>query len=332
MQLFFSIIVPVYNRPDEVDELLESLTKQTYQHFEVIIVEDGSTNHCQPIVETYRTHLNIRYFFKENSGQGFSRNYGMERAIGDYFIFFDSDCLIPSHYLDTVNAFINENDVAAYGGPDRAHPTFTPIQKAISYAMTSFFTTGGIRGGKDIDPKKFNPRSFNMGFARKVFEKVGGFTRPYLAEDIEMSIRINTAGFTTQLIPKAYVYHKRRTSFRQFYKQVHFFGRARVSLFKQYPMACKPIYFLPALFIAGLLGLLTLSIAIGTAVPLYLPSVYYLLIFIDAWLIQKLSWKTALLTIPATFLQLTGYGWGFIQHFWQHIVLGKDNFAILRRG
>ena len=213
----YSIIIPVYNRPDEIKELLQSLTTQTYQHFEVLVIEDGSSRTCQHIVEQYSGKLDIRYFVKPNSGQGFSRNYGFERATGDYFVIFDSDCLIPDHYFTTVEAHLNKYYLDAYGGPDRAHPGFSPIQKAINYSMTSLFTTGGIRGNKKRVGGAFHPRSFNMGLSRQVYEKVGGFTITRMGEDIIYTISIIEQGFKTGLIAEAYVYHKRRTNFRQFF-------------------------------------------------------------------------------------------------------------------
>jgi len=214
----YSIIIPVFNRPTEVDELLESLHHQTVQDFEVLIIEDGSDNDCKDVVKKHQDRLNIRYFYKENSGQGFSRNYGYERAHGEWMIVFDSDCIIPPHYLQSVEDYLAENAVDAFGGPDRAHENFTPVQKAISYSMTSLFTTGGIRGGKK-HIGVFHPRSFNMGIRKAVFEKTGGYILPKKGEDIEFSIRIIENGFTTALIEDAYVYHKRRTHFGQFFTQ-----------------------------------------------------------------------------------------------------------------
>ena len=217
--LKFSFIIPVYNRPNEVEELLESLSKQTNKNFEVVIVEDGSDLKSDAIVEKYKQQLDISYYFKENTGPGISRNYGFERAQGNYCIFLDSDCILPRHYFETVQNELANNYVDAFGGPDRAHKSFSKLQKAINYSMTSFFTTGGIRGGKKkLD--KFFPRSFNMGYSREVFDKTQGFSKLRFGEDIDMSIRIIENGFHTRLIPEAYVYHKRRTNLRQFFKQV----------------------------------------------------------------------------------------------------------------
>ena len=218
---FYSIIIPVYNRPDEVDELLNSLLPQTYRNFEVIIIEDGSAIKCEHVVDKYKTKIAVEYFFKENEGQGFARNFGFERAKGDYFIVFDSDCLIPQNYLELVDDFLNSHDLDAYGGPDMAHPDFNVLQKAISYSMTSPFTTGGIRGGRK-HLCKFHPRSFNMGISKQVFENTGGYKITRMGEDIEFSIRIINSGFKTALIQDAFVYHKRRSSLSQFYKQLHF--------------------------------------------------------------------------------------------------------------
>src|SRR5690606_5427719 len=246
--MFFSIIIPLYNRPQEINELLDSLTRQDYRNFEVLIIEDGSKLQAEEIVKSYQDRLPVRYYYKENGGQGFARNYGFERAKGDYFIIFDSDILLPANYLKIVNQYLESNYVDAFGGPDAAHESFTPVQKAISYSMTSPFTTGGIRGNKK-HIGVFHPRSFNMGVSRKVWEAVGGFLLTRLGEDIEYSIRIQQAGFKTALIPDAVVYHKRRTDFMQFYKQLHFFGRARINIYKHFPSELKFVHFFPAAFV-----------------------------------------------------------------------------------
>lgn len=240
--MFFSIIIPLYNRPQEIDELLATLCLQTYTQFEVVVIEDGSSLTAEDIVKSYADKLDIKYFFKPNAGQGFARNYGFERAKGDYFVIFDSDCLIPADYLETVKDYLFDHHLDAYGGPDAAHDSFTPVQKAISYGMTSVFTTGGIRGNKK-HVGQFHPRSFNMGVSREVWEKAGGFILTRLGEDIEYSIRIHESGFKIGLIPGAKVFHKRRTSMFQFYKQIHFFGRARINIYKHFPSELKLVHF-----------------------------------------------------------------------------------------
>jgi len=319
--LFFSIIIPLYNRPQEIDELLDTLTRQTYTQFEVLVIEDGSKVLAKDIVEGYKDRLEISYYFKENEGQGFSRNYGFERAKGNYFIVFDSDCLIPEDYLQNVNNYILEHQLDAYGGPDAAHQSFTPIQKAISYSMTSPFTTGGIRGSKKNLGGIFHPRSFNMGISRKVWEASKGFILTRLGEDIEFSIRIHSLGFKIGLIPDAVVYHKRRTSFVQFYKQLHFFGRARINIFKFFPSELKPVHFFPAAFTIFLIIALSANvfrhpIAIITN---FLIAVYILLIFFHSWSVNK-SLNIAFLSIFAALIQLTAYGLGFIQDFIKRII------------
>ncbi|MBS0001399.1 MAG: glycosyltransferase [Cyclobacteriaceae bacterium] len=318
----FSIIIPVYNRPDEIDELLDSLTRQTYQNFEVIVVEDGSTIPCKEVIEKYLQRLDLAYFEKKNEGQGFARNYGYERAEGDYFIVFDSDCLIPPDYLEEVNRSLNLNYLDAYGGPDRAHPSFTPVQKAISHSMTSFLTTGGTRGNKKgIGP--FHPRSFNMGISPEVFKKTGGYIMPFKGEDIEFSIRINKTGFKTGLIPGAYVYHKRRTSWLKFYKQLHFFGTARINIARYYPDQLKPVHFFPMLFTLGLL-LLVLTYPFSRFIFYVLLSLYLLfslLLFGEAYLQQK-RLKIAVMSVWAGFIQLTAYGTGFMQEGIKRILKG----------
>jgi glycosyltransferase involved in cell wall biosynthesis len=322
--MLFSIIIPLYNRPQEIKELLESLTEQTYKQFEVLVIEDGSVNDAAEIVKTFAGTLDIKYFVKPNAGQGFARNYGFERATGDYFVIFDSDCLIPSDYLQIVKDRLDNDWLDAYGGPDDSHPSFTPVQKAISYSMTSPFTTGGIRGNKK-GIGQFHPRSFNMGISREVWEKVGGFILTRSAEDLEYSIRIHSNGFKIGLIPDAKVYHKRRTNFLQFYKQIHFFGRARINLYKFFPNELKAVHFFPAVFVLGLIFTVIANIfrwRIAILADIFL-AVLILLIFFHAWWKNK-SLKVAFLSIIAAFTQLIAYGLGFMQDFWKRVVLKRS--------
>ncbi|SDL79756.1 Glycosyltransferase, catalytic subunit of cellulose synthase and poly-beta-1,6-N-acetylglucosamine synthase [Daejeonella rubra] len=318
--MFFSIIIPLYNRPLEIDELLYTLTQQTYLQFEVLVIEDGSKIIAKDIVDSYADKLAISYYYKENAGQGFARNFGFEHAKGDYFVIFDSDCLIPIDYLEIVKNYLLDHQLDAYGGPDGAHPSFTAVQKAISYSMTSPFTTGGIRGNKK-HIGQFHPRSFNMGISREVWERTGGFILTRLGEDIEFSIRIHSMGFKIGLIPEAIVYHKRRTDLIQFYKQLHFFGRARINIYKHFPSELKVVHFFPALFTL----FLALSLILNTFNhPLAelcntLLAIYILLIFFHSWNINK-SAKVAFLSIAASFVQLTAYGLGFMQDLWKRII------------
>lgn len=309
---FYSIIIPVYNRPDEVLELLQSLKQQTFQNFEVIIVEDGSTNKCESIVETFQKDLEIYYFFKENSGQGFSRNFGFEKAKGDFFIVFDSDCLIPKEYFATVDKYLDEYQLDAYGGPDKDHPSFTNMQKAISYSMTSLFTTGGIRGRKK-SLGTFHPRSFNMGISKAVFEKTKGYIITRMGEDIEFSIRIIENGFKVGLIPDAYVYHKRRTSLTQFYRQLHFFGRARINIQRFFPSEIKLVHTFPVVFLTGFIlnFILLILFPVIFKWTTLIMLVYFALIFADATLKNK-SISIGFLSIATSFTQLSAYAIGFI--------------------
>ncbi len=321
--MLFSIIIPVYNRPDEVKELLDSLSLQTYKNFEVIIVEDGSSLTCEAIASSYKTSLTLTYHFKINEGRSLARNYGIARASGAYYIIFDSDCIIPENYLSIVNEFLQQNPVDCFGGPDAAHPSFTPVQKAISYSMTSFFTTGGLRGsGKKIT--KFYPRSFNMGFNKKVMEATGGFPNIPLAEDIDLSFRIEKAGLKIALIEKAFVYHKRRTSFKQFFRQVNRFGIGRIDLYKKYPDTLKLTHFIPALFV----GFTIVSIALSLFCPLFiLPLLAYLtLIAVDATVKNK-SITIGLLSVWSALVQMFGYGTGFIKAFIKRVILNQSEFA-----
>ena len=317
--MFFSIIVPIYNRPDEAAELLESLSVQTFKDFELVLVEDGSTKPCGAEVEKFRERMAINYLVKANSGRSDTRNTGMKNAKGDYFIFFDSDCIIPPNYLETVNSLLDTDYSDCFGGPDREHPSFSDMQKAINYAMTSFWTTGGIRGGK-VNMEKFKPRTFNMGFSRAVYEKVGGFKDMY-GEDIDLSIRISRAGFKTKLFRDAFVYHKRRVSLKKFYRQVNIFGQARINLFKLYPDSLKPVHTIPALFVTGSVAIVVLSIFLS---PWFLgfPAMYLLLLFFDA-LIKTKKIPLASLCLITSIIQIFGYGLGFIHAFVLKIILGR---------
>lgn len=328
----FSIIVPVYNRIDEVDDLLKSLTEQTNKDFEIVLVEDGSSQPCESAVNKYKENLNIQYYYKSNEGRSIARNYGLERAKGDYFIFFDSDCVIPPEYFEKLSKALDKNPLDCFGGPDAAHQSFSSTQKAINYSMTSFLTTGGIRGGK-IQLEKFVPRTFNMGYSRKVYETAGGF-REMFSEDIDMSTRIRQAGFSIGLIREAFVYHKRRVNMKLFARQVYVFGMSRITLKLLYPDSLKIVHLLPAAFVIGFVSSIILSILISWwfIVPLL---AYILAIFITA-LISNRSLIIALKAIPASILQLGGYGCGFIKAFTTKILLGKgrniDEEIAIRKG
>lgn len=318
--MLFSIIVPVYNRPKEVQELLESLSQQTSKNFEAVIVEDGSTVKCNNIVEEYKDKIQIKYFFKPNSGRSLTRNYGMERAAGDYLVFFDSDCIIPPQYFETVTRELESNYTDCYGGPDRAHESFTTLQKAISHSMTSFLTTGGIRGGKK-GLEKFTPRTFNMGFSKEVYQRVGGF-KDMFGEDIDLSLRIREAGFTTRLLTDAYVYHKRRVSLKSFFRQVNTFGRARIDLYRQHNSSMKLVHMLPAMFVVGVCFLVLASLVCPWAL---LPLLFVLLAFFTESLVVNRSLPIAALSVVTSFIQLWGYGTGFIAAFFNKIILGRNN-------
>ena len=311
MKLYFSIIIPVYNRPKEIDELLESLTKQDFSdNFEVLIIEDGSTEKCGSIIEKYTNQLNLKYFFKENSGAGASRNFGMQKALGNFFIILDSDVIVPKQYLSEVKKALENNFTDAFGGPDAAHKSFTALQKAINYSMTSVLTTGGIRGKKQA-VGKFQPRSFNLGLSKKAFEKTKGFSKMKNGEDIDLTFRLWENGFETQLIENAFVYHKRRSSIKQFFKQTFGFGTARPILNRNYPKTSKITYWFPSLFIVGL-GLAILGFLFGFPQLLYFYEFYFVLIFIDS-LFQNKNLQVAFLSVVTTLTQFFGYGLGFLK-------------------
>ena len=328
----FSIIVPVYNRVDEVTDLLDSLSRQTVNNFELVLVEDGSTQPCEDVVKLYKDKFSIQYYYKENEGRSIARNYGMERANGDYFIFFDSDCVVPEDYFEKLQKQYEANPVDCFGGPDAAHESFSTTQKAINYSMTSFLTTGGIRGGK-ISLEKFTPRTFNMGFARKVYEKVGGF-REMFSEDIDMSTRIRNAGFSMTLYPDQYVYHKRRVDFKKFFRQVYVFGMSRITLKLLYPGSMKAVHSLPAVFVLGSIALILLAIFVS---PYWiLPLVVYMsAIFVAALCVTK-SLVIALKAVPASIIQLSGYGLGFIKAYFTKIILRRgrniEEEILIRKG
>lgn len=314
--------MPVYNRIDEVDDLLASLAAQTARNFEVIIVEDGSTAPCADVVAKYRGRLDVKYFFKENEGRSIARNYGMEHATGSYFIFFDSDCVIPADYFTRLNAMSAQRHYDCFGGPDAADASFTTTQKAINHSMTSFLTTGGIRGGK-VSLEKFTPRTFNMGFSREVYDAVGGF-REMFSEDIDMSTRIRLAGFSIGLYPDLPVYHKRRVDFSKFLRQVYVFGMSRITLKLLYPDSLKAVHWLPAIFVIGVAAMILLALLVSPwwLLPL---GIYLLAIFIAA-LFATHSLVIALKAVPASVIQLGGYGCGFLKAWFTKILLrrGRD--------
>lgn len=319
--MLFSLIIPVYNRPDEVDELLESLSQQDYtENFEVVIIEDGSSLRCDDVVRKYAGKLHLSYCFKENSGPGDSRNYGMKKAKGDYFIIFDSDCIIPNNYMTEVYKALAANYVDCFGGPDKALDSFSDIQKAINFAMTSFLTTGGIRGGSEkID--KFQPRSFNMGLSRKAFEASKGFGNIHPGEDPDLSIRLWNLGFETRLFSKAFVYHKRRIDWAKFTVQVNKFGKARPILNSWYPQYNKLTFFFPSVFIIGLFFAVVLLI-FNYDLLLQLYFVYFLALFLVSTY-QNKSFKIGLLSIKAVWKQFFGYGTGFLESFIKIIILNQ---------
>ncbi len=357
----YSLIIPVFNRPEEVDELLESLVGQTFTDFEAVVVEDGSSRPCRDVVEKYAGRLPVKYYGKSNSGPGLTRNYGAERSNGEYLIVLDSDCVLPRGYLQAVEDELQREPADAFGGPDRAHESFTDVQKAISYAMTSFFTTGGIRGGKK-KMDKFYPRSFNMGVKAEVYRRLGGFSKMRFGEDIDFSIRIYDAGYSCRLFPEAWVWHKRRTDMRKFFRQVHNSGIARINLYKKHPESLKLVHLLPMMFTVGTCGLLLAALVgwVGSVwvfqmthgyayavempgltryatvlhamswVPLLPLLLFALLICTDATAANR-SLKIGVQAVWASFVQLAGYGTGFLRAWWRRCVCGKDEFAAFEK-
>lgn len=325
----YSFIIPVYNRPDEMAELLESLTRQRVKDFEVVVVEDGSQVNSRDVVSAYASRLNIQYLSKPNGGPALARNFGAGHAQGDYLLVLDSDVVVPEDYLGAVDRELAARPSDAFGGPDAAHPDFTPLQKAISYSMTSFFTTGGIRGGKKkLD--KFYPRSFNMGISSEFYRRLGGFNASMrFGEDIDFSIRIFKSGARCRLFPEAWVWHKRRTDFRKFFRQVHNSGIARIHLYKKYPESLKLVHLLPAVFTLGTAGLVLAALVLAccglwmwAGIVLSPLLLYSLAVFVDSSILNRSLW-IGLLSVAAAFVQLVGYGTGFLRAWWQRCVRGR---------
>lgn len=322
-RMTYSIIVAVYNRPDELRELLDSLTHQTYTDFEVIIVEDGSSVPSQTVCNEFAQSLTLRYFTKENSGPGPSRNFGCRRASGDWFLFLDSDCTAPPSWLNTVHTNIVERSLDAFGGPDREHENFSAIQKAISYSMTSVFTTGGIRGGKVRVGGTFHPRSFNMGISREVFNRTDGFARMRFGEDVDFSIRIIEAGFNVGLIADAWVYHKRRTDFGKFFKQVYNSGAARIDLSLRHPGTLKLTHFFPAAFTTYVFAALIYTIGVHRGEIAFVPLLVYVAVIAVHAGLRYRSVQLALLAMISSVIQLVGYGLGFVVGLMRRVILGR---------
>ena len=324
--MLFSLIIPVYNRPDEIEELLESLVLQTCkERFEVVVIEDGSTLPCGDVVAKFEGKLFISYYFKANSGPGDSRNFGMQKARGDYFLIFDSDCVIPPHYLQSVADNLSKGYVDCFGGPDGALDSFSDVQKAINFAMTSFLTTGGIRG-KSEKIEKFQPRSFNMGISREAFTASEGFGHIHPGEDPDLSIRLWKLGYTTRLFSDSYVYHKRRIDWQKFYKQVNKFGKCRPILDKWHPEYKKVTFLFPTLFMIGLAASIILML-FGVRFFLYIYILYFVIVFVLS-AVQSKSFKVGVLSIAAVFIQFYGYGTGYLKSFIKvHLMREKPQTA-----
>ena len=322
MNLHYSFIIPVYNRPEEIKELLDTFMVLEFEDpYEIVIVEDGSSIPCKGVVDDYTSKLDISYYYKSNSGPGDSRNYGMQKAKGTYFLILDSDCLLPAHYLKTVDSFLKENYIDCFGGSDSAHASFTNLQKAINYVMTSFITTGGIRGSKK-SVSKFEPRSFNMGISKKAFETTGGFSKIHPGEDPDLSQRILKMGYKTSFLPGAFVFHKRRISLIKFHTQVTKFGLVRPILNLWHPSAAKVTYWFPTLFV--LFVILSLIIALTVHYVVILPLFFYLfLVFIDSSIRNK-NLSIGTLSVVALFIQFFGYGIAFLRSNYFIHILKRD--------
>ena len=328
---YFSIIVPVFNRPDELGELLASLDKQEFRDFEFILVEDGSRDKSDKVLEAYRGRFPYKYLDRENQGPSLARNTGMEVAEGEYLLFVDSDCILPADWLLKISESLKEKPVDCFGGPDRAAEEFNDVQKAISFAMTSFFTTGGIRGGsRQLD--KFHPRSFNLGINRQLYKEMGGFplTRMHPGEDMVFSIELIRRGYKTALFNNAWVYHKRRSTLKQFFRQVYRFGYTRYVISKIYPDTKKIIYYFPSLFLIGLI-LLMLAGAVFH-IFYFIPVLFYVILIFLSAAIANSSIKVGAISVLSSIIQLCGYGWGFLRSMYHVEVLEKDVYGVLEKG
>ena len=338
VDIFYSIIIPVFNRPEEIETVLACLSEQLYTKFEVIIVESGSTNTSEKIVEKYQHKMDVHWFMYKNDGQGYSRNFGMSKAVGDYFIIFDSDILIDLTYLSNLNQHFKHNYLDAFGGPDRFHMSFSETQKAVDHVMTSLFTTGGIRGNKK-HVGQFYPRSFNMGFSREVYEKTKGYKWPFFGEDIELSKRIMSLGFKVGLVPEAYIYHKRKPTLKGHWKQMHFFGKARINIYKAFPDTLKLTHFFPAIFTFFCLLLLSFTLFsffysprehlaiswLNATLNLgWFSLIIYLSVIFLSGAFKYNSILVGLISIPATFTQMVGYGTGFMKDFVKRVIFRKE--------
>jgi len=320
--MLFSIIIPVYNRPSEIFELLTSLVSQSLQDFEVVLVEDGSTDKAEQVASFFQSQIDIRYFYQENQGQGFARNFGMSQAKGDFFVILDSDVILPGDYLLVLKNAILSRNLDAFGGPDSAASDFTNLQKAMDFAMTSFWTTGGIRG-KLKDPSKYQARGFNMGVSRAVFESIGGFVDPNQGEDIEWSIRIKKAGFTLELVEDAFVYHKRKNTLKSFAKQAFSFGRNRVNVSRFHPEAIKLVHWLPTFFLVFLFSIVLNILVVNFYPTLHLGilGIWGGLVIVSATLKYKSLW-VGVLALLTSLVQLCDYGAGLVFELFKKAVKG----------
>ncbi|RPG64236.1 MAG: glycosyltransferase [Flammeovirgaceae bacterium TMED290] len=308
----YSIIVPVYNRPEELKELILSISKQSFKNLEVIIVDDGSQISSREIFQNFKKKLDISYFFTENQGPALARNFGVKNANGEWIIFFDSDCTVPNNYFKILEKFLNNNLIDFFGGPDTLDDSFNDIQKSINFSMTSFLTTGGIRGRKkSID--KFLPRTFNMGVKKKSFNEVEGFSNIRYGEDLDLSYRLSKKGKSSALIDKAFVNHKRRSNLSSFFKQIYNSGRARNFLNNRHKGTFRFYHLLPSLFVIFFI-LSFLFYLIDFRITLFILivySLYFIIIFLSSSFINK-NIYIGFLSIITTFIQFLGYGFGFL--------------------
>ncbi len=326
--IFISVITPSYNRASELEHLMRSISAQSIDHnlFELIISDDGSTDDTEALINSWqeKASFSIKYISQENKGPGAARNHGLEKSIGELILFIDSDCEAHPKWIETIVDEYHKSEFDACGGPDGGKKDFTLLQKAIDYSMTSFFTTGGMRGHSEKMISKFYPRTHNMGVKRDKYEAVGGFGNLRHGQDIEFSHRIRTSGGKIRFIKNALVYHRRRTSLRQFIKQVFNWGVARINLGKIDTAMLEPVHFLPSLSILLSLFIILIIYQLDWGI-----SEIFLLFFSPLSIICLLGalnkkdlrvFPILLLVIP---IQIFGYGLGFLQAYIRRFIFNE---------
>lgn len=326
----FALISPTFKRPDEVTEFLDSLRKLDYpkDKFEIILGDGTPGDELRPLIYPYQKDLPLKIYYEEFLPVSNARNRAAELSTAQFFIFLDSDCIIPEGYLKAVEFFLDAHpQINLFGGPDAASEDFTDLQKAISFSMTSFLTTGGIRGGSS-SVTTYHPRGFNMGISAELFNKVGGYDENFVCgEDVELSMRLIKAGAKSAFIEEAHVFHKRRTSIKQFRRQVFRFGAARPLLAKAHPGNLKITHLFPLAFtvyrhVSAILFLLVFYFNLSVlSLPFAMYVLYMVAVFFSA--LKKEGLSVALLAVQTTNTMNAGYGIGFLRNYLEVYLKGN---------